>query len=565
MADTNELNKVVEAEQQQVSWSQFCSGLCEGIKKKSGKDWLKTTMRVVGLLACIYVFLFSLSLMTQAFKVMGGCSAGGMFDGITNPIAGLMIGVLSTALIQSSSSVTSIVVAMVGAGSMSVPTAIPIVMGSNIGTSITNTVVSMGQINDKDQFERAFAGATVHDMFNMLTVVVLLPIEVATGYLYHLTAALVPEEVGKGDKFEGPLKKIVSPLINRVLHLDKKLAGKIALGQTTCDEVYARVAKVEDVYGEACSGKATGIVNCACDKATKTLQYCPAFFKPNATFDDDMAAGAVTLVIAVVLLIGCLASLVKLLQYMLLGTSEEMLKKATNLNGYLAILLGAAITFVIQSSSIVTSVLTPLVGIGILPIEKMFPLTAGANLGTTGTAVMASMVSGKPSAIQAALCHFFFNLSGILIFYPIPFMRRLPINLALSLGAATRRYRAFPIIYCLIAFIITPAVLMGLASLFEKGSAYTVLGTILLVCIVFSVGYFIFWYKKRGGAEAIATMMADRQERADATKTLPAYKKSTQEEIDELKATMKEFKATIKELQGSADVKAADVKVHLEE
>ena len=59
--------------------------------------------------------------------------------------------------------------------------AIPIVMGANIGTSVTNTIVSMGQITNKDDFRRAFAGATVHDIFNWLTVIVLLPLEVITG------------------------------------------------------------------------------------------------------------------------------------------------------------------------------------------------------------------------------------------------------------------------------------------------------------------------------------------------------------------------------------------------
>jgi len=54
-------------------------------------------------------------------------------------------------------------------------------MGANIGTSVTNTIVSIGQITNKDEFKRAFAGATVHDMFNWLAVIILLPIEVVSG------------------------------------------------------------------------------------------------------------------------------------------------------------------------------------------------------------------------------------------------------------------------------------------------------------------------------------------------------------------------------------------------
>ena len=54
-------------------------------------------------------------------------------------------------------------------------------MGANIGTSVTNTIVAMGQIADKADFRRAFAGATVHDMFNWMTVLIFLPLEVFTG------------------------------------------------------------------------------------------------------------------------------------------------------------------------------------------------------------------------------------------------------------------------------------------------------------------------------------------------------------------------------------------------
>jgi sodium-dependent phosphate cotransporter len=63
---------------------------------------------------------------------------------------------------------------------LDVPKAIPIIMGANIGTSITNTIVSLTQAGDRDQFRRAFAGATVHDMFNWLTVITLLIVEVTT-------------------------------------------------------------------------------------------------------------------------------------------------------------------------------------------------------------------------------------------------------------------------------------------------------------------------------------------------------------------------------------------------
>merc|ERR1719230_217700 len=119
--------------------------------------------------------------MGTAFKVLGGKGSGNIFDSVDNPVAGLMTGVVSTVLVQSSSTSTSIVVTMVAAGQLTVHSGIPIIMGANIGTSVTNTLVSMGYVGDRLHLERAFSGATVHDMFNMLTVLVLLPIEAIIG------------------------------------------------------------------------------------------------------------------------------------------------------------------------------------------------------------------------------------------------------------------------------------------------------------------------------------------------------------------------------------------------
>ena len=97
-----------------------------------------------------------------------------------NPIVGLMIGILFTVLVQSSSTCTSVIVSLVAAGGLSVKTAIPMVMGANIGTSMTSTLVSLTQVTDVEQFERAFSAATVHDCFNWCSVIVCLILELST-------------------------------------------------------------------------------------------------------------------------------------------------------------------------------------------------------------------------------------------------------------------------------------------------------------------------------------------------------------------------------------------------
>merc|ERR1712050_305002 len=99
------------------------------------------------------------------------------------------------------------------------------------------------------------------------------------------------------------------------------------------------------------------------------------------------------------------------------------------------------VTILVQSSSITTSTLVPLVALGIITVEDMLPLTLGANLGTTCTAFLASIVTEKKNAIQIALCHLWFNIFGILIWFPVPLMRSVPLKLARLLGERTAWYK----------------------------------------------------------------------------------------------------------------------------
>jgi sodium-dependent phosphate cotransporter len=204
-------------------------------------------MGVSAALFFLYFFLFALELLGNSAKVLGGCSAGGLLSDETNPVASLVIGALATALVQSSSTTTSIVVTLVGAEAVSVKSGIYLIMGANIGTSVTNTIVAMGQMGSDDQLERAFSGATVHDLFNLLAVAVLFPVELVTGYLYHLTGAILPDSVAKGDKWEGPLKKIVSPLASRVLKANKGVIKDVATKKVESCAYYYPVTCVDGI------------------------------------------------------------------------------------------------------------------------------------------------------------------------------------------------------------------------------------------------------------------------------------------------------------------------------
>nr|KAG5712137.1 hypothetical protein BaRGS_014487 [Batillaria attramentaria] len=347
--------------------------------------WL--IVRFLLLLGLLYMFICSLDILSSAFRLLGGKAAGealsntGLFS---NPIAGLMVGVLSTVLVQSSSTSTSIIVSMVSADLMPVYMAIPMVMGSNIGTTVTNTLVAIGQAVQRGDFRRAFAAATVHDMFNWLTVLIFLPIEWASRYLYHLTNALTADIVYDPTATDNPefLKALTSPFTDKIV----KLLASLLKG-----------------------------------------------------------------------------TIAKVLQRFMNSDLPGFLKYFT---GYLAILIGAGLTILVQSSSIFTSALTPLVGVGAIHIDRMYPLTLGSNIGTTVTSILAALASdpsGFKNSFQVALCHLFFNISGILVWFPIPFMRRIPIGLAKTLGNTVFHYRWFALVYLVVMFFLLPLSVFGLS------------------------------------------------------------------------------------------------------
>lgn len=503
-------------EMEDATWEEVCRTCCV----HDAKEWGLIFIGIVAVLFFLYFFLLGLDLLGNAAKVIGGCSAGALFGDETNPVAGLMVGILATVLIQSSSSSTSIVVSLVGAGSVTVKSGIYMVMGANIGTSVTNTIVAMGHLGDGDELERAFAGATVHDMFNFLSVATLFPIEVITHYLFYLSRALVgggdEAREGQGEKWTGPLKRIVGPLTKAIIVPNKKVPKAIAKGGD-CDSYYPVTCEGNITDYDHCVKKGSvGLISC--DKK----QGCPAFFQNGASRQQDVISGIVCFVLGLAILVVCLIGLVTVLQKMLMGLSTRVLHKATSVNGYVAILIGAALTVLVQSSSITTSALTPFVGMGAIRLEQMFPLTLGANIGTTVTGLLASLVSDGTDALQVALCHLCFNITGILIWFPIPFMRKIPLRAARALGTTTRVWRGFPIVYIIIVFFIIPLLLLGLSSLFQQGSrGFTVLGSFITIIAAFVIAFIVYKWYKGGLKESTVERFEKRQRKNEAINSLP--------------------------------------------
>jgi len=174
------------------------------------------------------------------------------------------------------------------------------------------------------------------------------------------------------------------------------------------------------------------------------------------------------------------------------GINADFPGKAAFLTGYFAILVGAVVTVLVQSSSVFTSTLTPLVGIGVVTVERMYPLTLGSNIGTTVTMLLAAFTADASKihdTLQLALCHLFFNITGIFIWYPIPILRRVPITIAKSLGNTAANYRWFPGAYIILLYIILPFVVfaLSLAGWYVLLAVFGSISVLLTVAFIINV------------------------------------------------------------------------------
>jgi len=456
------------------------------------KDMLLTTARISSLLLCLFFFICSLSFLSDSFRIIGGRNIGALFTNselLKNPIVGVMIGVLVTVLVQSSSTSTSIIVGLVSAGAP-VKTAIPMIMGANIGTSVTNIIVALTQAGDREQFRKAFACANVHDMFNWLSAFILVVIETLTGYLEKVTGLLVANlhednQAQSGESVKSPdfLKALTKPLTKVLVQLDKN----VLTGWAQNDPTYANTTTVLKMN---CHESNPHIGDPSC-------KYLFAFIGEEGLDIGETYIGIILLGISLCMLVCCLIGMVKILNTLLGGQVKGIIENVINadipikglgwLTGYLAMVLGAIMTILVQSSSVFTSTLTPLAGAGLISLERAYPLTLGSNLGTTTTSILASFAAGGDkvhAALQIALVHLFFNLSGIIMFYPIPFMRW-PISIARVLGNTTAKYRWFAVVYLAFMFFIFPISMFGL-SLAGPIPLYTVM-TLVLTTIIFAV------------------------------------------------------------------------------
>lgn len=375
--------------------------------------WVGSVGQAATLLVLLFVFLMGVQGLGDGFRLLGRDLLDAFFTTTENPFMALMVGILATTLVQSSSVTTVMVVGLVAAPENPLPVAnaVPMIMGANIGTTVTNTVVSLAHMGRRDEFFRAFSVATCHDFFNFMTVAVLLPLEITTGYLRRAAVALASTFGGvSGVTYENPLKNALKTGLEPL----KSLAG--------------------------------------------------------ALFEAEQAQGILLVLISGLLIFGALLFLVRVMRAATQSSIEVFITRFLGRSALVSILLGAVLTVMVQSSSITTSLLVPLAGAGLLTLEQAFPVTIGANVGTTVTALLATLaVSGANAhaGVEIALVHLLFNLSGIALIYPVPFIRRLPLVAARSLARAAVESRKWALLYVLGLFYGLPAILVVLNKFFE--------------------------------------------------------------------------------------------------
>lgn len=352
----------------------------------------------------LYCMLVAVSTVSSGFKIFSGGTSGAeqIFQFATNPFVALILGTLATALVQSSSTVTAVIVGLV-AGGLPISLAIPLIMGANMGTTITNTIVSIGHIQEDEDFKRAFSAATVHDFFNLLAVTIFLPIEVMFGLLEKLATVTAHLFVGsadisiKGLDFIKPLTKHGVNLINDLLFVPKEMIG---------------IAMV-----------LTGIF----------------------------------------IIILSVTFLSKMLKKVLVGRVKNILHSAIGKGSLAGISSGTLVTVMVQSSSTTTSLMIPLAGSGMFTTRQIYPFTLGANIGTTITALLAATAisgSSAESALTIAFVHFFFNFLAVLLIYGIPFSRELPLKASERLAEMGTNNKYLVFAYVLGIFFVLPGLML---------------------------------------------------------------------------------------------------------
>jgi solute carrier family 34 (sodium-dependent phosphate cotransporter) len=371
------------------------------VSDTSARRELSSPFRAALVLLLLYLFLVGVGLLENGISALGAGFSDGLLDEVANPLSGLFAGILFTVLVQSSSVSTAAIVGLVGAGTLDVASAVPMIMGANIGTTVTNTLAALGNIRRSEEFRRGFAGATMHDAFNVLAVMIILPLELLTGFLSRTAEFLT--EILRGTDVSEPGSSPIRAAVK---------------------------APVDAIDGLIDPSGAGGTL-----------------------------IGILLLVLGLAAIFVALGAITRNMRRLVAGSVERAMNRIIGKGGgSIGILVGIAVTVAVQSSTITTSILVPLVAAGVLTIRNAYPITLGANVGTTITALLASLAVLRPEGLTIALVHTLFNLVALALVYPVPKLRYIPVQIAERLAATATEHRSLVVLYVAGLFLVIPLV-----------------------------------------------------------------------------------------------------------
>ena len=379
---------------------------------------LLTLLRIFGVGVCLYLFLIGIGGMGAAFKGEFKETAAKLLEATQSPIVGLFIGILATTIVQSSSTTTSLIVGLVAAGAVDLDGAIFMVMGANVGTTVTAKIVSLGHITRKAEFRRAFAASSVHDTFNFITVAVLLPLE----YQFHILKnaagyfGTIFIDVTGVTKPENYIKKATQPVIEWLrTTLDSDLWLLIVAVMITFFMLFAIVKLLQSLV----------------------LKRLEAFF------DAYLFRNA-----AIAFMVGlCLTVLVQ--------SSSITTSLIVPLAGAGVLRLPQIFPFTV-GANIGTTITGLLAALAAASAVTVLP----------GQPVPEEVVAGA----TVAFAHLLFNCTGAVIFLPFAPIRALPVKFAEWLAELCLKNRVIPIIFIVLVFYLIPLIVTWttIADAFKK-------------------------------------------------------------------------------------------------
>ena len=367
------------------------------------KERVLTIVKILGVAACLYLFLVGIGGMGYSFKLFGKEFSQKILEATSSPLIGLFIGILATTIVQSSSTTTSIVIGMVAAEAIGVRSAIFMIMGANIGTTVTAKLVSLGHITRKAEFRRAFAASSVHDTFNLITVSLLYPLEYFFNILEHSATWMgrIFVDVTGITKPENYLKKITAPVVEGLADLLDKIPWLVLLVSVviTFFMLWAIVKLLQSLV----------------------LKKLESFFD-TYVFRNLAMSFVVGLILTV-----------------MVQSSSITTSLIVPLAGAGVLRLQQIFPFTIGANigTTITGLLAALAVAGQPGIDPKFVL-AGATV---------------------AFAHFLFNASGAIIFLPFKRMRELPVLVAEWLAEVCSKNRIIPIVFIVLVFYLIPLVL----------------------------------------------------------------------------------------------------------